>query len=231
VFDELLRREAAERDDLAGGEASRHLGDRPLWDNLKGPPWVAGLEGTQTRGWWPSRRGRRRCGHGDVDAAAVLGRWCGCPFPVRRHVNARARACAGVRARRVNGTARLGVGRKGGDAAGTAAELGPAPWVAAGKATAVGTSARARKLRLVARRALGNQEGGAPSPATACAKHLTTARSWRRGRQRCGGEARRNKRDQRSSLAFRVGVRVCWGARSRESVVPARERERAGAGS
>jgi hypothetical protein len=102
------------RDDLAGGEASRRLGDRPLRDNLKGPPWVAGLEGTQTRGWWPSRRCRRRCGHGDVGAAAVLGRWCGCPFPVRRCVNARARACAGVRARRVNGTARLGVGRKRG---------------------------------------------------------------------------------------------------------------------
>jgi hypothetical protein len=54
--------------------------------------------------------------------------------------------------------ARLGVGRKGGDAAGNAAELGPTPWVAAGKATAVGTSARARKLRPVARRALGDQE-------------------------------------------------------------------------
>jgi hypothetical protein len=224
VFDELLKREAAARDDLAGGETSRRLGDRPLLDNHKGSPWVAGLEGTQTRGWWPSQRGRRRCGHGDVGAAAVLGRWCRCPILVWRRVNARARACAGVRARRVNGTARLGVGRKGGDAAETAAELRATPWVAAGKATAVGTNACARKLRPVAWRALGDQEGGAPSPPTACAKHPATARPWRRGRQKRILEARRKKRDQRSSLAFRVGVRACWGARWSESVTPTQTR-------
>jgi hypothetical protein len=120
--------------------------------------------------------------------------------------------------------ARLGVGRKGGDAAGTATELGPAPWVAAGKATAVGTNACARKLRPAARRALGGQEDGALPPATACAKHPTTARPWRRGRKKHTLEARRKKRDQRSSLAFRVSVRTCWGARWRESVVPARTR-------
>jgi hypothetical protein len=222
VFDELLRREAAARDDLAGGETPRCLGDRRLRGNLKGPPWVVGLEGTRTRGWWPSRRGRRRCGRGDIGAAAVLGRWCGCPFPVPRCVNTRVRACAGVRACRANGTARLGVGRKGGDEAGNAAELEPAPWVAAGKATAVGISARARKLRPVARCALGDQESGAPSFATTCAKHPTTARPWRRGRQKCGGEARRKKKGPKVQPRLQVGVHACWGARWRESVVPAR---------
>jgi hypothetical protein len=180
VFDEKPRREATARDDFAGGETSRRLGDRPLLDNLKGPPWVAGLEGTQTRGWWPSRRGHRRCGHDDVGAAKVLGRWCGCSFLVRCRMNVRAKACAWVRACRVYNTARLGVGRKGGDTAGTAAELGPAPWVAAGKATAVGTSTRARKLRPAARRALGDQEDGALSPATTRVKHPTTGRPWHR---------------------------------------------------
>jgi hypothetical protein len=143
---------------------------------------------------------------------------------VRWRVNARARACAWVRARRVNNMARLGVGRKGGDAAGTAAELGPASGVATGKATAVGTNAGARKLRPAARRALGDQEDGALPPVTTCAKHPTTTRPWRRGRQKRTLEALRKKRDQRSSLAFRVGVRACWGARWRESVVPTRTR-------
>jgi hypothetical protein len=76
----------------------------------------------------------------------------------------------------------------------------------------------------VARCALGDQEGGAPSPATTCAKHLATVRPWRRGRQKRILEARRKKRDQRSSLAFRFGVRACWGARWRESVAPTRMR-------
>jgi hypothetical protein len=57
-------------------------------------------------------------------------------------VNTRARACAWVRTH-VWGTTwlRLGVGRKGGGTAVAAAQLRPTPWVAAGKATAVGTNA------------------------------------------------------------------------------------------
>jgi hypothetical protein len=57
-----------------------------------------------------------------------------------QRVNACARACAGVRARRANDTARLGVGHKGGDATGNAAELGPAPWVAADKRACEGAA-------------------------------------------------------------------------------------------
>jgi hypothetical protein len=103
-------------------------------------------------------------------------------------------------------------------------ELRPVPWVAAGKATVAGTNACVWKRRPVARCALGDQEDGAPFSVTACAKHPTTARPWRRGQQERNLEARRKKRGQRPSLAFRVGVRACWGARRREGIVPARTR-------
>jgi hypothetical protein len=60
VLDEMLRRETTARDDLAGGEISWRLGNRPLLANLKGFPRVAGLEGT------PTRKGGDRCG--EIDA-------------------------------------------------------------------------------------------------------------------------------------------------------------------
>jgi hypothetical protein len=53
------------------------------------PPWVAGLDGVQNRGWWPSQRVHRRCGRGDVGAAAVL-----VPLP---SAEVRELACEGVR--------------------------------------------------------------------------------------------------------------------------------------
>jgi hypothetical protein len=130
-------------------------------------------------------------------------------------------------------TARLGVGRKGGNVARNATELGLAPWVAAGKATAVGTSARARKLRPVARRALGDQERRslpcgrvreAPDHSEAVAARSTDAR-WR---------GPRKKKGPKVQPRLRVGVRACWvhaGARASCSRARAREHECAGAGS
>jgi hypothetical protein len=98
-------------------------------------------------------------------------------------------------------------------------ELRPAPRVAVGKATTVGTNACVRKRRPVARRALVDQEDDAPSSATAYAKNPTTARPWRPGRQERILEAQCKKRGQRPSLTFRDGVRACWGARWREGVM------------
>jgi hypothetical protein len=103
---------------------------------------------------------------------------------------------------------RFGVGRKGGGVAETATELRPAPWVAAGKATAVGTNACAWKRRPVARRALADQEDGAPFSATACVKHPTTPRPWRRGRQERNLEARRKKRLACAHAGVHAGARA-----------------------
>jgi hypothetical protein len=98
-----------------------------------------------------------------------------------------------------------------------AAALRPAPWVAADSTTAAGLK-RAWERWLVAKRALAGQEGSAPSSASACARQPATARPWRRRRRggRAAGPAQ--EKGQRPSLASRVTVRECWGARLREGV-------------
>jgi hypothetical protein len=156
-----------------------------------------------------------------------------CPFPVRWRVNARETACAGVRAHRVNDTAWLGVGRKKGRRSGRrdGARAGAMGGGGPGDRSA---QVRGREAAAVARRALGDQEGGAPSPATACTMHPTTARPWRRGHPKPGGEARREKKGPRSSLTpglacARAGVHA--GARASCPRGHARESECAGAGS
>jgi hypothetical protein len=197
--------------------------------------WATGQNGITSRNplGFLGSKGRKTEGGGrrgevvaSVGAATSVQRRCWCPFPLQRRVNARAMACAGKRGRRVNDTARLGVGRRRGIAAGDAAKLGPAPWVAAGKASAVGTSARVRGsserwqgVHLATKRAV-------LPPATACAKYPTTMRPWRRGRPKHGDEARRKKKGPKVQPRLRVGVRASWGARWRESVVPARTRAR-----
>jgi hypothetical protein len=99
------------------------------------------------------------------------------------------------------------------------------------------------KLRTVARHALGEQESGAPSHVTVCAKHLTTARPWWRGQQERGGEARRKKKGTKgpaSPPGWRARVLGCTLARERRARADARvnanapaqdrEREQHGAG-
>jgi hypothetical protein len=95
----MPRRESTSRNDLAGGKTSRRLGNRPLLDNLKGSPWVSGLEGTQTRKGG-GRRGEVDAGVGTATsaqrryAAGGTGALSG-----RRRVNVLARVCAWVRIR------------------------------------------------------------------------------------------------------------------------------------
>jgi hypothetical protein len=92
-------RESTSQDDLADSETSRRLGNQPLLDNLKGSPWVAGLEGTQTRKGG-GRRGEVDAGVGTATsarrryAAGGTGALSG-----RMRVNVRARACTWVRTR------------------------------------------------------------------------------------------------------------------------------------
>jgi hypothetical protein len=109
-----------------------------------------------------------------------------------------------------------GLARHGVDTEGAAA-LRPAPWVAVDTTAAAGLE-RAWERRLVAKCALAGQEGGASSSAYACARQPATARPWRRGRRvvRTGGPAQ--EKGQRPSLASRVTVRACRGARLREGV-------------
>jgi hypothetical protein len=104
------------------------------------------------------------------------------------------------------------------------AELGLAPWVAAGKATAVGTSARARKLRPVARRALGNQERRslpcgrvreAPDHSEAVAARSTDAR-WR------GPTQEKGTKGLASPPGWRARVLGCTLARERRARAHAR---------
>jgi hypothetical protein len=89
-----------------------------------------------------------------------------------------------------------------------------------------GTNACVWKRRPVVKRALAGQEDDAPFSASTCAKQPTMARPWRRGRQERNLEVRRKKRGQRPSLASRVKVRACWGARLCEGDVPARTHAR-----
>jgi hypothetical protein len=128
-----------------------------------------------------------------------------------------AKASAGVRVR--GGLIDTGLAQHGVDTDGAAA-LRPAPWVAADSTAAAGLE-RAWERRLVAKRALAGQEGGAPSSASARARQPATARPWRRGRRgvRAGGPAQ--EKGQRPSLASTVTVRACWGACLREGVVVA----------
>jgi hypothetical protein len=91
VFDEKPRREVTTRDDLAGGEASRRLGNRLLRDNLKGPLGLLGSEERKLEGG--GSRGEVVAGVGTTTSAR-LGWWCGAPLSGEV---ARERACEGVR--------------------------------------------------------------------------------------------------------------------------------------
>jgi hypothetical protein len=106
VLDEMLRRETTARDDLTGGETSRRLGNRPLLDNLKGFPRVAGLEGT------PTRKGGDHRGEIDVGvgtATSARRRYAAGGTGALSGEEARERECEGVRlgarVRRLNDTA------------------------------------------------------------------------------------------------------------------------------
>jgi hypothetical protein len=159
-----------------------------------------------------------------VRAATSARRRCWCPFQVRRRANACARACAGVRVRSVKDTARPGVGRKKGRRGGRRGGARAGAMGGGGQGDRGRCKCAWEKLRTVTRRALGDQESGAPFPVSTCAKHPTTARPWQRGRPKRGGEARRKKKGQQVQPRLWVGVHACWGARWRESVVPTRTR-------
>jgi hypothetical protein len=72
VFDGMPLRATAACHGLAGGEVPLRLGDWSPHDSLTGLPWGCWLEGSRTKGRRPSRRGRRRRGHGDGGVAVVL---------------------------------------------------------------------------------------------------------------------------------------------------------------
>jgi hypothetical protein len=123
---------------------------------------------------------------------------------------------ASARVRMRGGVIGTGLARHGVDTDGAVA-LRPAPWVAADPTAATGL-VRAWERRMVVKRALAGQEGGAPSSASACARQPATARPWRRRQRggRAGGPAQ--EKGQRPGLASMVTVRACWGARLREGV-------------
>jgi hypothetical protein len=72
VFDGMPLRATAACHGLAGCEVPLRLGDRSPHDSLTGLPWGCWLEGTRTKGRWPSRRGQRRRGRNDGGVAVVL---------------------------------------------------------------------------------------------------------------------------------------------------------------
>jgi hypothetical protein len=133
----MPRRETAARDDLAGGELHGAWATSQNGVTSRNPLGLLGSKGRKTEGG--GRRGEVVAG---VGAATSARQQCWCPFPVRWRVNARAMVCAVKHARRVKVTARLGVGRNKGVAAGD----GPAPWVVMSMASAVGTRACVRGL-------------------------------------------------------------------------------------
>jgi hypothetical protein len=97
---------------LHGAWATGHYGI-----TSRDPFGLLGSKGRKIEGG--CRRGEVVAG---VGVAASARRQCWCPFPVRRRANARARACAGVHARRLKDTSRLGVGRKKGHRGGRCGE-------------------------------------------------------------------------------------------------------------
>jgi hypothetical protein len=163
-----------------GGARPRHGRDPTasgVWSPRSSPagsPRVAGSKGHAPKG--DGGRGVVGAGAGTTTTAQ---RWCwrGYPFSVRGAHDVHAKASAGVRVH--GGVIDTGLARYGVDIDG-AATLRPAPWVAADTTAAAGLE-RAWERRLVAKRALAGQEGGASSFASACARQPATARLWRRG--------------------------------------------------
>jgi hypothetical protein len=146
---------------------------------------------------------------------------------VRRRANLRVRVCAWVRT--VVGDERLGL--RSGVCCKEAAWR--RPWRSSGRlqgwrrtrqpqlgtnARVCGSDGRWRGVHST------TKKDGAPSSATACTKQAPTERPWRRGRQERNIEVRRKKRGQRPSFTIRARARACWGARLRESDMPARAR-------
>jgi hypothetical protein len=131
------------------------------------------------------------------------------------------RRARGKCTRRVNVTARLGVGCDRGVAAGNAAEPGPAPWVTTSRASAVGTRVCVRGSGGGKRVRGGQGSGVSPPFATVCARYPATARLWRRGRPKHGGESRRKRKGPkvqpcpRGRRARVLGCTLARGCRDR----------------
>jgi hypothetical protein len=175
---------------------------------------LLGSKGRKTEGG-----GRRGVVVAGVGAATSTRRRCWCPFPVRRCVNARAMACAGKRARRVRVMARLGVSRNRGVAAGNAAEPGPAPRVAASTASAVGTRACVRGSAGGKACTWRSRERRSPPLVTVCTSYPATARPWRRGRPKRGGESRRKRKGPKvPTRTAQRGVAIASGTTRRTTV-------------
>jgi hypothetical protein len=190
-----------------------------------GSPRVAG-----SKGHAPKDDGVRGVVGAGAGAAAMTRRWCWRRYlsPVRGARDVHVKASAGVCVR--GGVIGSGLARHGVDTDGTAA-LRPAPWVAA-DSTAVAGLVRAWERRLVAKRTLAGQEGGAPSSAFACARQPVTARPWRAQAARWASwrsGAREGPKAQPHLQGYGARVLGCTPARGRRgSHRRTHERERTG---
>jgi hypothetical protein len=170
VFDGMRLRVTAAGHGLAGGEIPQRLASGLLTVAPRAPLGllvrrVTHQSATAFAAWSAPARALRWC-------------WRGYLSPVRGARDVHVKARAGVRVH--GGVIDTGLARHGVDTDGAAA-LMLAPWVAADSTAAAGL-VRTWERRLVAKRALAGQEGGAPSSASTCARQPVTARPWWRRR-------------------------------------------------